>query len=158
MLYRMLTNPAYGGAYAYGKTEQAMRYDDGEPRKHDRRKPREQWLALIPQAHEGYVSWEQLRAHPQIDLRQNLPRRPARCRPSEGGMALAAGLLRCRRCGHKLTVHYTGSRHDVLRYVCCRGWLDNGRAALHRLRRHAGRRGHRREMLRVVQPRRSRRR
>lgn len=37
-----------------------------------------------------------------------------------------AGLLRCRRCGHKLTVRYTGSRHDVLRYSCWRGFLDNG--------------------------------
>ena len=37
----MLTNPAYGGAYAYGKTEQVTRYDDGQPRQSIRRKPRE---------------------------------------------------------------------------------------------------------------------
>ena len=30
-IYRMLTNPAYGGAYAYGKSEQATHYADGEP-------------------------------------------------------------------------------------------------------------------------------
>ena len=42
------------------------------------------------------------------------------------GAALLAGVLRCRRCGRKLTVRYTGSQHDVLRYACDRGFLDNG--------------------------------
>jgi hypothetical protein len=37
-----------------------------------------------------------------------------------------AGLLRCRRCAAKLTVHYTGTRHDVARYACHRAWLDKG--------------------------------
>ena len=37
---------------------------------------------------------------------------------AQRGQALLAGMLRCRRCGHKLVVHYTGSRHDVLRYHC----------------------------------------
>jgi Recombinase len=54
-----LTNPVYGGAYAYGKTEHTMRYENGEPHRGIRRKPREQWLALLPNSHEGYVSWEQ---------------------------------------------------------------------------------------------------
>ena len=48
-----LTNPVYGGAYAYGKTEQRLDYENGEPHRGARRKPREQWLALIPRAHEG---------------------------------------------------------------------------------------------------------
>src|ERR1019366_3667742 len=42
-IYRMLTNPAYGGAYAYGKSEQATHYADGEPRLGHRRRPRDQW-------------------------------------------------------------------------------------------------------------------
>ena len=58
-MYRMLTNPVYGGAYAYGKTEQSAHYEDGHAHRRSRRKPREKWLALIPNAHEGYVSWEE---------------------------------------------------------------------------------------------------
>ena len=54
----MMTNPIYGGAYAYGKTERTVHYVDGEARRSDRRKPRERWLASIPHAHEGYVDWE----------------------------------------------------------------------------------------------------
>ncbi len=42
------------------------------------------------------------------------------------GASLLAGILRCRRCGRKLTVRYTGRDHDVLRYACWRGWLDYG--------------------------------
>jgi hypothetical protein len=34
--------------------------------------------------------------------------------------------LRCRRCGRKLTVKYTGKHHAVLRYSCARGRLDSG--------------------------------
>jgi hypothetical protein len=35
-------------------------------------------------------------------------------------------MLRCRRCGNKLSVRYTGRLGDVLSYMCWRGWLDNG--------------------------------
>src|ERR1700761_3702511 len=42
------------------------------------------------------------------------------------GDALLAGLVRCRRCGRKLTVRYTGAKHDIPRYACHRGLLDNG--------------------------------
>lgn len=58
-LYRMLTNPAYGGAYAYGKSETGTHYENDEQRRRQRRKLPHEWLALLPNAHEGYVSWEQ---------------------------------------------------------------------------------------------------
>ena len=34
--------------------------------------------------------------------------------------------MRCRRCGHKLSVTYSGTRFGALRYLCQRGVLDNG--------------------------------
>ena len=43
-LYRMLTHPAYGGAYVYGTTEPTSHYENGVPRRGCRRKSREQWL------------------------------------------------------------------------------------------------------------------
>src|SRR5499427_1113818 len=58
-IYSMLTNPAYAGAYAYGKTEHSMQYGQGQPRRRSRRKPRQQWWALIGDTHEGYISWKQ---------------------------------------------------------------------------------------------------
>jgi DNA invertase Pin-like site-specific DNA recombinase len=123
-IYRVLTNPVYGGAYAYGKTEHTLRYENGEPHRGIRRKPKEQWLALRPNAHAGYVSWEQYQ-----QIQQAIAENVSGHGPSgavQGGAALLAGLLRCRRCGRKLTVLYTGNYHDVLRYVCRRGSLDSG--------------------------------
>ena len=69
-----------------------------------------------------------------------------------GLFALLVGLLRCRRCGHKLVVHYTGSHHDVLRYQCRRGWLDNGEPRCIGFAGLVVDQAITREILRVVQP------
>src|SRR5712675_654503 len=55
-IHRMIENPIYGGAYAYGKTTVAAGYSAAGVKA--RRKARADWLALMPNAHEGYVSWE----------------------------------------------------------------------------------------------------
>lgn len=123
-LYRMITSPVYGGAYSYGKTEQITRYEGGQAKHQTRHKPQERWLALIPQAHEGYVSWSDFERIQRMVHANNMgPGQPGSARQ---GLGLLSGLLRCRRCGRKLTVRYTGNQHDVLRYACNRGWLDNG--------------------------------
>ena len=123
-VYRLITSPVYGGAYAYGKTEHLLRYEGGEPRHRARHKPREEWLALIPHAHEGYISWEESESIRQV-VRENVisAERPG---AAKKGVGLLTGLLRYRRCGRKLTVRYTGTQHEVLRYTCNRGWLDHG--------------------------------
>jgi hypothetical protein len=111
-------------APAYGKSEQVTSYNNGIAKQSHRRKPREQWFSFIPNTHEGYVDWERFEQMQRAIAANMLgAEQPgaARC-----GQALLAGLLRCRRCGHKLTVRYTGSRHDALRYSCWRGFLDNG--------------------------------
>lgn len=121
-LYRILTHPAYGGAYAYGKTECVTHYEQGVPRKGLRRRPRERWLALIPGAHEGYIDWEPFQQIQGVIAANNFDSGGAGA--AKRGAALLAGLLRCRRCGRKLTVRYTGRNHDMLRYCCHRGWMD----------------------------------
>lgn len=120
-VYRFLTHPVYGGAYAYGKTEQIAHYDRDLPQKRCRRKPRDQWLALIPEAHDGYIEWEPFQQIGRA-IAANSSRGGGGA--AKTGAALLAGLLRCRRCGRKLTVRYTGRDHDVLRYSCVRGWMD----------------------------------
>lgn len=149
-VYRLLTSPVYGGAYAYGKTEQRVRYEHGTPHRSSHRKPREQWLTLIPEAHEGYVSWEEFERIRQGITANNL--RPDAMGAAKRGAALLAGLLRCRRCGRKLTVRYTGSEHDVLRYACLRGALDHGEPRCLAFGGLAVDDAIAREVLRVVQP------
>jgi DNA invertase Pin-like site-specific DNA recombinase len=123
-IYRVISNPAYGGAYAYGRTGAAVCYDGAGARSGSRRKPRSEWLALRPGAHEGYLDWERAEAIRGM-VSDNMPA-SRHHGAAKHGDALLAGLLRCRRCGRKLTVRYTGARHDIPRYSCWRGHLDNG--------------------------------
>jgi DNA invertase Pin-like site-specific DNA recombinase len=124
-IYRLLTNPAYGGAYAYGKSEHATRYEAGREHQNARRKSRDQWWAFIPGTHEGYVEWARFERIQSV-IRGNLAMAARSSGAAREGQALVAGLLRCRRCAAKLTVHYTGQHHDVARYSCHRAWLDKG--------------------------------
>jgi DNA invertase Pin-like site-specific DNA recombinase len=123
-IYTMLTNPAYAGAYAYGRTEHSMQYEQGQPRRRSRRKPRQQWWALIRNTHEGYISWKQFEEIQH--MMTNNAHLGDRSGAAKRGLALLAGLLRCQRCGRKLMVAYTGNGPFVLRYVCRRSALDNG--------------------------------
>ena len=149
-VYRILTGPVYGGGYAYGRTEHTLRYEEGEPRKQSRRKPREQWLVLIRNAHEGYVSWERFEQIQQAIASND--RGWEQSGAVQNGPALLAGLLRCRRCGRKLTVRYSGNQGDMLRYACHRGWLDQGEARCIAFGGRLVDEAIGQEVLRVVQP------
>jgi DNA invertase Pin-like site-specific DNA recombinase len=123
-IHRMIENPIYGGAYAYGKTAVAAGYDGAGVSVKIRRKARSDWLALMPNAHEGYVSWEKAETIRKM-VSSNVPTSRHHGAPKHGD-ALLAGLLRCRRCGRKLTLRYSGAKHHIPRYSCSRGWMDNG--------------------------------
>jgi DNA invertase Pin-like site-specific DNA recombinase len=123
-VHRMIENPIYGGAYAYGKTGAASDGDGACFGARRRRKAREAWLALLPNSHDGYVSWEKAEAIRRM-VSENLPTSRHHGAPKHGD-AVLAGLIRCRRCGRKLTLRYTGAKHDIPRYSCWRGWLDGG--------------------------------
>ncbi|HEV3119979.1 MAG TPA: recombinase family protein, partial [Gemmataceae bacterium] len=149
-LHRVLTNPTYGGAYAYGKTGAALPAVPGNPGGGRRRKPPDEWLVLIPGKHDGYISWEQFQ-----QIQQRIADNvfdEARPGAAKRGAALLAGMLRCRRCGRKLTVHYTGCGHAVLRYACRRGWLDQGEPRCISFGGLPVDEALRRELLKVVQP------
>jgi hypothetical protein len=121
-IYRIVTNPAYGGAYAYGRSGVYTEFEEGRRRQGSRRRPREQWLALIPGTHAGYVAWAEFeRVGAMIASNHH---GAGRSGAPKRGAALLAGLLRCGRCGRKLMVHYTGRGRDMLRYSCARGRLD----------------------------------
>ena len=112
---RMLTNPAYAGAYAYGRTTQRSRVVDGQLRSSTGRVRRSEWPVLLHDRHEAYISWQQFERVEQM-LAKNAQARgghgAARC-----GSALLAGLVFCRRCGSRMGVAYSGaSRYG--RYRC----------------------------------------
>lgn len=123
-LHRMVENPVYGGAYAYGRTAVATGYAARGVGVKIHRKARADWLALKPGVHDGYVSWERFEAIRTM-VSSNVPTSRHHGAPKHGD-ALLAGLIRCRRCGRKLTLRYSGAQHQIPRYSCTRGQLDNG--------------------------------
>lgn len=148
----ILRDPVYAGAYRYGKTAVITATWKGRLRKRIVRKPLPSWSVLIPDHHEGYITWDQFQ---QVD--QMITHNSQTCFSSvpgaaKSGLALLAGLIRCRKCGRKLMVSYTGRKHDKVRYVCRRGALDQGEAKCISFGGSAVDEAIAREVLRVVEP------
>jgi hypothetical protein len=123
-IHRIVENPVYGGAYAYGTTAVAAGYTAEGVSVKIRRKTRNEWLTLKPNTHDGYASWERFEAIRAM-VSSNVPTGRHHGAPKHGD-ALLAGLIRCKRCGRKLTLRYSGMKHHIPRYSCSRAWMDNG--------------------------------
>jgi DNA invertase Pin-like site-specific DNA recombinase len=120
-VHDLLTNPAYAGAFVFGRTRTEKRVDSGGRLVvRTRMLPIDQWEVLIPEHHPGYVSWETWQAN-QDRLRRNWrpPRGHGGGAPREG-RALLQGLLRCGRCGRIMQVGYSGPGGNSPRYLCGR--------------------------------------
>ena len=111
-VYGLLTNPAMGGAYAWGRTRTVVRVGkDGQPRKRTAVQPRERWQVLLENHHEGYVEWAEW-----LEVQERLAAnsfRTGQGAPREG-WALLQGLARCGICGRKMQVQYGKSAQ----YTC----------------------------------------
>ncbi|HVK10528.1 MAG TPA: recombinase family protein [Gemmataceae bacterium] len=150
---RLMTNPAYGGAYAFGRTEMTVRYVDGKPVKKSVAKSQsEQWLCLIPDHHDGYVTWEVFQRIQRMRSDNSQAFHPSKPGAAKRGPALLCGLLRCRRCGRKLVVGYGGREGNVIRYNCDRGHLDCGQPKCIQIGGTSVDEAVSREAVRVLQP------
>jgi len=119
-LYQVLTNPVYAGAYAYGRSGVCTIFVDGKPRQRVRRRERDAWMVLIPDHHEAYIEWERFERIQAMLSKNSQTRRATAPGAAKQGAALLAGLVRCRRCGSKLLVNYSGAGGSVRRYQCDR--------------------------------------
>ena len=121
-VHDFLTNPAYAGAFVFGRTRTEKRVDPitGTVHSRDRLVPREQWEVLIPDHHPGFITWETFEAN-TARLRGNW-RRPRELAGGavREGRALLQGLLRCGRCGRIMQTGYSGTKGNCPRYVCAR--------------------------------------
>ena len=126
-LLKMLTNPTYAGAYAFGKTQSRIRVVEGRARKTaGHRKPRPEWIVLIRDHHSGYISWEQYERNQGLIASNAHMKSRMEPKAGRGGRALLSGMLRCRRCGRMLHVSYTGIKAAVLRYHCKGAHVNHG--------------------------------
>ena len=120
----LLHHPRYTGAFCFGRTR-TRKQPDGSLRY--QRLPAEEWIALIRDAHPGYITWDEYEQNRQI-LRDNA-QAPATGRdrgPPREGPALLQGLAICARCGDRMSVRYhlQGARR-VPDYVCQRHGVEH---------------------------------
>ena len=132
---QIVRSPRYAGAFAYGRTR-LRRRTDGRGRSTSVRQPRDQWHTLLPDAHPGYITWEdyeenlrRLRENAQthgVDRRQGPPRE---------GPALLQGLVICGVCGTRMTVNYhvRGPQRVIPIYLCQQQTSERGEPPCQRI-------------------------
>jgi DNA invertase Pin-like site-specific DNA recombinase len=105
----ILHNPGYAGAYVYGRTKTrslSLPGEDPRVKGRTRRVRPEDWPFLIPGHHPGFITWEQF----QRNQRQLDENRTGRDEDRRGalreGVALLQGIVRCGRCGRRMSVRY----------------------------------------------------
>jgi len=126
-ILHLLTNPIYGGAYAFGRTCSRVSVRDG--RKwvvRGFRRSQTDWEVLLPDHHEGYISWGEFGRNQRL-IADNANSKGLMARGSvRRGDALLAGLLRCGHCGRRLHVSYSGTVGFCVRYHCRGAHINHG--------------------------------
>jgi DNA invertase Pin-like site-specific DNA recombinase len=111
----ILKNPAYAGAFVYGRNSHTTTHGPQGTVVRAKRLPMEQWRIVVKDKYPAYVDWETFERIQQMlkDNHAEYQRNKTRGVP-RSGKALLAGLLYCGECGHKMMVRYTGAT----RYLC----------------------------------------
>jgi hypothetical protein len=114
---RVLRNPMYAGAYAFGRTisERAL----GGMTK-ERIVPMEEWKVLLKDHHPGYIDWERyLQNIEQLKLNSSQPRDSSAPSGVRNGAALLQGFVYCGICGYKMQVRYNKKNQSCSWYYSC---------------------------------------
>src|SRR5918996_942271 len=126
-IHRVLTNPVYAGAYAYGKSRHERYVDDqGVVRQRVRRLPRAEWAVFLPDHHEGFIDWSTYEAN-QARIDANTRPQPHQSGGAvREGAALLQGIATCGHCGRRLRTHYRGT-NATPGYHCAGKHIVEGR-------------------------------
>jgi DNA invertase Pin-like site-specific DNA recombinase len=110
----ILKNPAYAGAFVYGRTRMRTAVSEGAS-KAKTPCPIEDWRIVVKDRYPAYIDWptyEKIRAVIR-DNRAEYMRTKTRGAPRDGDLLLH-GIAWCARCGHKMYVRYKSGGE----YVC----------------------------------------
>jgi DNA invertase Pin-like site-specific DNA recombinase len=100
----ILKNPAYAGAYVFGRYSSRRSLDpDGTVHTTAVQRPRTQWPVLIKDHHQGYITWTQYLGN-EGKLAANHTGGGAR--PPREGTALCQGIIGCGSCGKPMMTNY----------------------------------------------------
>ena len=121
-LSNMLHNPAYTGAYVYGRRPTDPRKKiPGRPSTGRTVASSDHWEVLIKDRFPGYISWPRY----EQNLRQLQANTVQSLGAARNGPSLLSGLLICGRCGLRMSPCYTDNGKG-LRYACNRMMVDYG--------------------------------
>lgn len=97
--------------------------------------PRSEWIAFVPEAHVGYITFEDYERNEAQLAVNSQAYAPKRFSPPREGPALLQGLLICGRCGERMTVRYHQRRGQriVPDYLCEHKSIEQGRAPCQRI-------------------------
>jgi DNA invertase Pin-like site-specific DNA recombinase len=124
---RTLKNPAYAGAYAYGRhSHDPTRRKAGRPYTGIIQVPIDKWPVLLHNHYPAYIAWEEFLANQaQLEANQNHYQEDKHGVPRKG-QALLQGIAICGRCSARMRLHYSGSDGNFPVYVCCYGRNEEG--------------------------------
>ena len=116
----LLRNPAYAGAYVFGRYRTCKRFSPTGQMHHSvRPMPLDEWQVNLPNQHPGYLTWEEYLANQQRLLQNQTNGCPgATGSAAREGPALLQGLLVCGRCGRRLSPRYVGEHGAIVWYEC----------------------------------------
>src|SRR6266852_305105 len=113
---RVLNNPRFAGAYTYGR-RRYRRAIDGK--RTLQRRDQDDWLACIPDAHPGYISWERFQENLKVLKTNGQGYEVARASPPREGTALLQGRAVCGRCGKHFRIRYASRRGRLEAWYIC---------------------------------------
>jgi DNA invertase Pin-like site-specific DNA recombinase len=120
----VLHNPRYAGCYVYGQTR-TRRTPEGKHKVQCL--PPEEWEVVLPQAHPGYITWEEYQGNQRTLLKNSRAHSKERRHPPREGPALLQSLVICGICGKLMTVRYHTWKDQLLPdYQCKRDGIQNG--------------------------------
>jgi DNA invertase Pin-like site-specific DNA recombinase len=112
-IYDILRNPAYAGAFVYGRRTGRPQRRPGQ-RGRLRHKEMANWTAIHHNVYPAYISWEQFVTN-QARMMDNASNYAERTRGTpRQGAALLAGLVVCSHCGRQMRAIYK----PQVRYIC----------------------------------------
>jgi DNA invertase Pin-like site-specific DNA recombinase len=125
VVYELLRNPTYAGAYVYGRTPcDPTRRKLGRAKPGRRTAPQDEWVCLLQDRIPAYITWQQFDTNRQR-LRDN-DRGRGTARSTRGrAPTLLNGIMTCGHCGRPLAARNTWPKAHR-RYACDAAKLEFG--------------------------------